>query len=217
MRPRSAKRRRRRKVAAEARRRRVRGSKARESPTHTASARPSAIREDGASATGPRNRAVAGALTPRAHVGRGGRRSAIRIRRPVIRSVVRIAAMVSSIERVSGSRRRRRRDPVGSKHEGVTLVFVQDFQGDGSLGRERAPTTSAATCGRRRTLVRDEPLEHERPFVVKGFAERMFATNTRSCYSLLMSEARPRSLTEPIRRRNGPSGPVRRTRRTSFE
>ncbi len=42
----------------------------------------------------------------------------------------------SSIERVSGSRCGRRRDPLGSNHEGVTLVFVQDFQADCLFGRE---------------------------------------------------------------------------------
>ena len=51
-----------------------------------------------------------------------------------------------------------------------------------------------------------DPLDHERPFVVKQFDERVFATNKRSCYRYVMSAAGPAD--SPSRYASG-TGPVR--------
>ena len=184
--------RRRRKVAAEARTRGECEATARASPVRRVSAGVSTTREAAARATGPRTWAAAGPLTGRAQVGRGDRRCAIRIRRPVIRSVVRIAAMKAPpwgrlVRDAARSLRARCRSAVTVwiKSRGCDTRFRPGFS---VLLIDRGSGRGSADCGCGWfgwSNARSDPLlDHERPFVVKTMNERMFVTNTRSCYLL---------------------------------
>ena len=175
MRPTSANKRRRRNVAAEARRAPVRLSTAWTPPIRTGLAGASATGDAGANASGPLIGAVIGALTPRAHTGCGARRIAMRLRRPVARSVVKIGAMVAPPwGRVSAMLRRCswsqcwRAGTEWIKSRGcdtrlrsVFPVTLSDHRGNGlraecGFGRPRLSNARS-----------DSPLHHERPFVVK--------------------------------------------------
>ena len=191
MRPTSANKRRRRNVAAEARRAPVRPSTAWTPPIRTGLAGASATGDAGANASGPLIGAVIGALTPRAHTGCGARRIAMRLRRPVARSVVKIGAMVAPPwGRVSGMQPRSSWSRCW--HAGTEWI---KSRGCDTRLRSVFPVVlsyhrgmSASRAWFRPSLVVERPFGFtttpRTPVRCQATFERMFAANMRSCYLL---------------------------------
>ena len=192
MRPTSANKRRRRNVATEARRAPVGACTGWTAPTRTGLAwAPATGGDAGANASGPLIGAALCALTPRAHIGRGARRIAMRLRRPVARSVVKIGAMVAPPwGRVSGMQPRSswsrcwhagtewiKSRGCDTRLRSVFPVVLSDHRG-----------MSASRAWFRPSQVVERPFGFtttpRTPVRCQATFERMFAANMRSCYLL---------------------------------